>query len=122
LQRLHRPEAASHHGGKRIDAEPVGEPDLSVDPVLDRDDRKRRAVRLARFGIHAFGPVEPKQPPTLFDADHEELSVSRACRDRSCCPPADIVRVVRVVAGHVVRGVSAWQASTAFDLAAFSVP
>ena len=39
-QRLHAAQAAAHHRGEALDAEPVGEPRLRVDPVLDRDQRE----------------------------------------------------------------------------------
>jgi hypothetical protein len=42
-QRLHAPQAAADHGGELLDAQPVEQPRLRVDPVLHRHHGEVRA-------------------------------------------------------------------------------
>ena len=55
LQRLHGPQASSHHCGETRDAQGVGQPRLRVDPVLDGDHWKRGAEWRAGLGVDAGG-------------------------------------------------------------------
>jgi len=48
------------------------------------------------------GPVEPWQPPRLFKPMTKNLSVSMACPAHHVVPPADVLLVVGVIAGHMV--------------------
>ena len=50
-QRLHRTQAATHHCGKALDAELVGESRLCIDPVFDGDNGEVRAPGFAGGGV-----------------------------------------------------------------------
>ncbi len=77
IERLHAAEASAHHRRPLPNAEMVGKPRLRVDPVLDGDQRKVGAPRLARSPDSIVsGPVEPKQLPRLLTPTTKKRSVS----------------------------------------------
>ena len=55
-QRLHATERAAHHGGKLRNAQLVGQTCLCIDPVLDSQHGKIRAVRFPGFRIDVHRP------------------------------------------------------------------
>jgi hypothetical protein len=73
-QGLHAAQAAAHHGGKTLDAEPVGQPGLGVDPVFDGDEGKVGAPGLAGGRIDAVGPGAAVAAAQVVDADDEEAA------------------------------------------------
>ena len=106
VERLHAAEASAHHGGPLRDAELVGESRLRVDPVLDGDQRKLRAPRLAGRRIDRERPGRAEAAAEIVDAhDEEAVGVERLARPDHVVPPADVVRIVGVVARHVMRRV-----------------
>ena len=108
-QRLHAAERAAHHCRKLADAERIGQACLRVDPILDRDHRKIRAVRFAgcRVDVHRTGGPETRS--WIIDADDKKLvGVERLAWSHHVVPPAEAflpVVIVRIFAGDMVRRV-----------------
>jgi len=105
-ERLHAAEAAAHHRRPGADAEPVGEPRLRVDPVLDGDEREVRAPRRPGLRMDRRRPARAEAASEVVDADDEEaVGVERLARAHHVVPPADVALVAFVPAGDVMRGV-----------------
>ena len=108
-ERLHAAQAAADHRGELLDAEPVEQPRLRVDPVLDRHDREVGAVRAAlggRIGIGVHRPGRAEARARVVDADDEEApGVERLARTDQVVPPAFALRLAGIAARHMVAGV-----------------
>ena len=101
---LHAAETAAHHGGPLLDAQSIREPCLRVDPVFDGDERKIGAVRLAGGRIDRLRAGRAEATAEIVDADHEEtVGIERLARPDHVVPPADVRRIVGVVARHMMR-------------------
>jgi hypothetical protein len=73
-QRLHAAEAAADHRREALDAEPVGQARLGVDPVFDGDEGEVGAPRLAGGRVDAVGPGAAVAAAQVVHADDEELA------------------------------------------------
>ncbi|MNV60208.1 hypothetical protein D3C71_1526630 [compost metagenome] len=105
-QRLHAAQAAAEHGGQPRDAQPVEQPRLGIDPVLDGDHGEIRAVDAAGVRVLVHGPGRAKARSQVVDADHEEaVGIDRLARADHVVPPALAFRLVGIHAGHMVGGV-----------------
>src|SRR5271155_1265307 len=106
LQRLHGAEAAAHDCGKSLNAQAIGEPGLRGDPVLDSYHGEIGAVKLAGFGGHRLRSGGPATPAQIMDADDKKaVSVQRLAGPDHVIPPADVFRVIDVIARDMVRRV-----------------
>jgi hypothetical protein len=94
LHGLHAAEAAADHRRPLPDAEPVGQPRLTVYPVLDRNDGKIRAVGFAGVRVdrgRAGGAFAAAQVVT---AHHEEFAgVDGFAGTDAVVPPARFVQI-----------------------------
>jgi hypothetical protein len=108
-QRLHPAEAAAEHRGELVDAERIDQARLRVDPVLDRDDRKVRAVASpagSRIGVRVHRPGRAEARSQVVDADHEEApGVERLARTDQVVPPAFALRIAAIGAGRMMARV-----------------
>ena len=106
LQRLHGADAAAHHRGEALDAQVIRQARLRRHPVLHRHHGKVRAPGLAsgRVDGRRAGGAEARTD-VIGANDEEAVGVQGLARAHHVVPPADIIRVVRVDAGDVVRGV-----------------
>ena len=106
LHTLHGAQAAAHHRGKLFDAEVIGETRLRVHPVLHRDHRKTRPPRHAGVRIDRQRPGGAMTAAEIVHAHHKKpVGIQRLVRADHVVPPADVVRLVRIHARHVVRRV-----------------
>ena len=105
-ERLHPAEAATHDRRPLPDAQPIGEPRLRVDPVLDRDERKIGPPRLPGLRVRRQRSGRPEAAPQIVDADDEEsVRVERLAGTHHVVPPADVLGLVLVESRDVVRSV-----------------
>ena len=103
LQGLHGAQAATHDGGKALDAEAVGQSCLGVHPVLDRDHGKLRAPGFAGGRVDGRRPGRAETAAQVIDADDKEaFGIQGLARADHVVPPADVGRLVFVPAGDVV--------------------
>ncbi len=106
-QRLHAAERTAHYGGKLADAECVGQSRLRMDPILDRDYREIRTIRLAasRVKVHRAGGAETRTG--IINANDKKLvGVQRFARPYHVVPPADAFLAAfasRIFTGDVMR-------------------
>ena len=105
-ERLHATEASAHHRRPPLDAQPIGKARLRVDPILDGNERKFRAVRLSSRRVDRLRTGRAEATPQVVDADDEKpIGVERLARTDHVVPPADVARLVGVIAGDVMRRV-----------------
>jgi len=77
-----------------------------VNPVFDGDDGETRAVGFAGGGIDAHWPGRAEARTQIVHADDKELvRVQRFGRPDHVVPPADVLGVIGINAGHVMRRV-----------------
>ena len=105
-QRLHAAQAATHHGGQRLNAQVVDHTHLRVHPVFHRDNRKIGAIDAPGVRVQVHGPGRAKAGTEVVDADDEEaVGVQRLARADHVVPPAFALGLTFIDAGHMVRGV-----------------
>jgi hypothetical protein len=101
----------------------VGQACLCRHPVLDRHHRKIGAVTLAGLRIDRQRPGRTVATTEVVDPDDEELpGVERLARTDEVVPPADVLRIVRIVAGDVVTTGKGMANQHGVGVLALSVP
>ena len=102
--RLHAAERAAHHRRPLCDAQPVHQPFLRINPVLDRHHGKIRAIRFTGIGIGVHRAGGTKARTEIIHADHEKsIGIYRLARPHHIIPPARVAIVIHT--RDVVRGV-----------------
>ena len=103
VQRLHTAERPTNNGGPLLNAEPIRQPGLGLDPVPDGNHGKIRPIGAPGVGIDGCGAGAAVATANVVQAHHEEvIGINGFPGADAGIPPAGLTVVRRVVAGRVV--------------------
>ena len=106
MQCLHRAEAAAHYGGETLNTQAIRQARLGRDPIFNGHHGKARTIGMAGFRIDRRWAGRTETAAQIIDADNKEtISVERLAGTDHVVPPADVLRIVGIVAGYVMGGV-----------------
>ncbi len=105
-QRLHAAQAAADDRSQALDAQPVEQPRLRIDPIFDRHHGETAAPRLASGGVEAHRAGGAEARTGIVGAqDEKALGVERFAGADQVVPPAYALGVACMRAGGVMAGV-----------------
>ena len=106
LQGLHRSQRTTHHRCESPDSQMIGQACLGVDPILHRDHREVGAIGLVCRRVQVLRAGRAETATEVVDSDDEEpVGVEWLAGSHHVVPPADIVGVVLIKAGDMMRGI-----------------
>ena len=102
-QDLHASETATNHRSPLLNAEAIGQHDLTLHPVPDSDDRKVWPVNLPGFRIQGRRPTAPGAPAEIIQRDDEKnIRIDGLARTDTMIPPTRFCIALAVETGRMM--------------------